>query len=150
MTWAKILTQRCCLTWKLSRRPLKIPAQLRMDLPASVEGPQQQSHPSRDSATVSITANRSTRHMPGPDSVHKDASLYGQEHRSGHVSGATTPSGPRSSASDESLHPGCHYSHSGRLQHGVCWAIAARGPVSNRLHCLAHSKSLPSWTALRA
>lgn len=121
----------------------EIPAQLRMDLlMRCVEGPQQQSHPSRDSAYSQHHSQLQHQAHAGPDSFHKDASLYGPEHRSGHVSGATTPSGPRSSASDESLHPGGHYSHSGRPQQGAAGPLPQEAAEPSPAQ-LAHSKSLP-------
>lgn len=119
----------------------EIPAQLRMDLPASVEGPQQ-SHPSRHSAYSQHHSQPQHQAHAGPDLFHKDASLYGPEHRSGHVSGATTPFGPRSSASDESLHTGGHYSHSGRPQQGAAGPLLQEASEQSPA-LLAHSKSLP-------
>lgn len=120
----------------------EIPAQLRMDLPPSIEESQQQRHPSRDSAYSQHHSQPQHQPHAGPDSFHKDASLYGPEHRSGHVSGATTPSGPRSSASDESLHPGGHYSHSGRPQQGAAGPLQQEASEQSPA-LLAHSKSLP-------
>lgn len=120
----------------------EIPAQLRMDLPPSVEGPQEQSHPSRDSAYSQHHSHPQHQTHAGADLFHKDASLHGPEHRSGHISGATTPSGPRSSASDESLHAGGHYSHSGRPQQGAAGPLLQEAAEPSPAQ-LAHSKSLP-------
>ena len=115
-----------------------IPAQLRMDMP-SVEGPQQQGDPTRD---ASYSQHRSQQQQqqqahPRADSFHKDAPRYGPEHQSGRMSGATTPSGPRSSASDESLHPRIHYPYGSRPEQG------AADPLLEEATALAHSKSMP-------
>lgn len=136
----------------------EIPAQLRMDLLTTAEAPQQQGDPSRDSAYSQSHSQHYSQHHsqhhsqhrshpqhqahPGADSTHKDVKLYRTEHHSGHVSGATTPSGPRSSASDESLHPSGHYSHGRRPQQGAAepWLEEATDLSPAQL---AHSKSLP-------
>ena len=128
----------------------EIPAQLRMDLLSSVEAPQQQSDPYRDSTCSQHHSQHHSQRRshpqrqahPGADAFHKDASLYGPEHHPGHVSGATTPSGPRSSASDESLHPSGHYSHGGRPQQGAAEPLLQEATDLLPAH-LAHSRSLP-------
>ena len=129
----------------------EIPAQLRMDVLTSVEAPQQQTDPSRDSTySQSHSQNHSQHHSqhrshpqhkahPG-HSFHQDATLHGPEPHPGCVSGATTPSGPRSSASDESLHPSGHFSHGGR--HGAAEPLLEEATDLLPAH-LAHSKSLP-------
>ena len=128
----------------------EIPAQLRMDLLTPGEAPQQQSDLSRDST---YGQHHSQHHgqqhshlqhqsKPGADSFHKDATLYGHKHLLAHASGATTPSGPRSSASDESLHPSGHYSHGGRPQQVAAQPLLEEATDLSPTH-LAQSKSLP-------
>ena len=88
----------------------EIPPQLRMDLaPPAAHG---QADPSRTFSLNQHQTHHQHQHAPhGSNQVPKGSLLHGLDPHSGHASGATTPSGPRSTASDESLHPGIHYNY---------------------------------------
>lgn len=119
-----------------------IPVQLRMEMPTCGEATQQQDDPTTSHCPHPSQQQRQPRARA--DSYQVGASQYGPEHHSGRNSGATTPSGPRSSASDESLHPITHYPYGSRPHQG------AAGPLLEDLETaelspahLGHSRSMP-------
>ena len=116
--------------------PFEIPAQLRLDMPQSAEATQ--GHSSRN---LLFSAQHTQHQHCQADQSQKDIHC-GPEQQAGHASGATTPSGPRSTASDESLHPGIHYTYGSMAQ-----AIAAHGSDAKSADLsparLAQSKSMP-------
>ncbi|KAL3157768.1 hypothetical protein ABBQ32_012194 [Trebouxia sp. C0010 RCD-2024] len=120
----------------------EIPAQLRMDMPMSDEATQQQGDPTGETSHSQHYSQQQHQAPLRADPYHMGASQYGPEHHSGRNSGATTPSGPRSSASDESLHPSTHYTYGSRPQRGPAGSLLQEAADLSPAH-LGQSRSMP-------
>ena len=119
----------------------EIPPQLRVDLQASPEASQSQGDPSRNPSYSQHHHHQQQILHLCADQFEKGSSQRCFDHHSGHASGATTPSGPRSTASDESLHPGMNPT-CGTLPQQVAGALLT-DPAQLSPARLAHSKSVP-------
>ena len=115
----------------LQESTFEIPTQLRLDLPQT--GPAQRPN----SHSQQLPYNHHQAHEQ-----HQHSSIdQSNRSQSGHtqpLSGATTPSAPRSTASDDSLQRGCQYSHNNLPQQQDVLQLSPGGPVR-----LAQSKSMP-------
>lgn len=117
----------------------EIPPQLRVDLQASAEA--SQGDLPRNAAHSQHQHHQQHSSYLGADQFHKGSSQHCVDHHSGHASGATTPSGPRSTASDESLHPSLHCAGV-TLPQQVAGSLLA-DPAQLSPARLAQSKSMP-------